>query len=57
MRAKLCILSNRTTRANPSIPESQTTGELVILDGIPTGEHPDEVVGDESHADGPSEER
>ena len=46
MHAKLVSLSNRATRANSSIPKSQTSEELVILDGIPTGELPDEVVGE-----------
>ena len=54
---KLRTLSNRTTRANSSIPKSQTTEELVIRDGIPTAEHPDEVAGDEAHANGPPERR
>ena len=57
MHAKLFGLSNRTTRANPSILKSQTIEELVILDGITTGEHPDEVVGDGAHANGPPEGR
>ena len=54
---RLFILPNRTSRASPSIPRSQTTEELVILDGIPTGGNPDEVAGDEVHAHGPPEKR
>ena len=50
MRAKLFILSNRTNRANPSIPKSQRTQGLLNLDGIPNEEHPDEVRHDEAHA-------
>ena len=50
-------VSNRTTRAIPSTPKSQATGELGTLGGIPTRGRPDGVVDDESHASDQPERR